>query len=278
MRQARQNSPLLAPYGGDMGLAALAMRKQEDARDFAAGRSDAAFNQGIRTQQEARAEKQAQEKPQYMKDDNGNIIEILPYGKGARAITPEGATQNNPFMSGGKMNESQSKDALYASRMMASEKVLRTIDADVATDRVQKALGTVSDKIGYNLRSPEFQKFDQAQRDFINATLRRESGAVISDAEFANARQQYFPQPGEGEAILKQKRANRMEAIRGIGAGAGQGYRPDSKFDEKGEIVDNPRPAKAASSLPKVNTPAEAAKLPKGTRFVDPNGVERIVP
>lgn len=28
----------------------------------------------------------------------------------------------------------------------------------------------------------------------------------------------------------------------------------------------------------RVNTPAEAAKLPKGTRFLDPNGVERIVP
>ena len=28
----------------------------------------------------------------------------------------------------------------------------------------------------------------------------------------------------------------------------------------------------------KVNSPAEAAKLPKGTRFVDPNGVERVVP
>lgn len=28
----------------------------------------------------------------------------------------------------------------------------------------------------------------------------------------------------------------------------------------------------------RVNSPAEAAKLPKGTRFVDPNGIERIVP
>jgi len=28
----------------------------------------------------------------------------------------------------------------------------------------------------------------------------------------------------------------------------------------------------------RVNSPAEAAKLPKGTRFIDPNGVERIVP
>jgi hypothetical protein len=33
-----------------------------------------------------------------------------------------------------------------------------------------------------------------------------------------------------------------------------------------------------AGGPPRVSSPAEAAKLPKGTRFVDPNGVERIVP
>lgn len=36
-----------------------------------------------------------------------------------------------------------------------------------------------------------------------------------------------------------------------------------------------PQPGAAAV---RVNSPADAAKLPKGTRFVDPNGVERIVP
>lgn len=183
---------------------------------------------------------------------------------------------NNPFMSGGKMNESQSKDALYASRMLASERVLRTIDANVATNPVDKIRGGISDRIGFNVRSPEYQKFDQARRDFVNATLRRESGAVISDAEFANANQQYFPQPGDTAQVIQQKRLNRMEAIKGIGAGAGSGYRPEFKFDEKGEIIENPKPKTQA--LPRVTSPAEAAKLPKGTRFLDPNGVERIVP
>lgn len=146
---------------------------------------------------------------------------------------------NNPFMSGGKMNEAQSKDALYASRMLASEKVLRSLDADVATNPIDKIKGAISDRIGYNIRSPDYQKFDQARRDFVNAVLRRESGAVISEAEFANANQQYFPQPGDTKEIIAQKRANRIEAIRGIGAGAGAGYRPESRFDEKGDIVPN---------------------------------------
>jgi hypothetical protein len=36
--------------------------------------------------------------------------------------------------------------------------------------------------------------------------------------------------------------------------------------------------AQAGGNLPRVSSPAEAAKLPRGTRFVDPNGVERVVP
>lgn len=35
MQRARQESPLLAPYGGDMALANLALAQQRDARDFA---------------------------------------------------------------------------------------------------------------------------------------------------------------------------------------------------------------------------------------------------
>jgi hypothetical protein len=37
-------------------------------------------------------------------------------------------------------------------------------------------------------------------------------------------------------------------------------------------------PAATGGGLPRVNSPADAAKLPSGTRFVDPNGVERVVP
>ena len=44
------------------------------------------------------------------------------------------------------------------------------------------------------MKSTDRQKFEQAQRDWINANLRKESGAVIADSEFENAAQQYFPQ------------------------------------------------------------------------------------
>jgi hypothetical protein len=59
------------------------------------------------------------------------------------------------------------------------------------------------------LKSAERQQFEQAQRNFINAVLRRESGAAIAASEFDSAALQYFPQPGDTEEVLLQKQRNR---------------------------------------------------------------------
>lgn len=65
-------------------------------------------------------------------------------------------------------------------------------------------------------QSPQQQQVEQAQRDFVNATLRKESGAAISNSEFESARQQYFPQPGDSSAVIDQKRKNRELSTRGM--------------------------------------------------------------
>lgn len=63
---------------------------------------------------------------------------------------------------------------------------------------------------------------DQAERNFVNAILRRESGAAISAQEFANAESQYFPRAGDTPDVLEQKRQNRQIALAGLQAEAGQ--------------------------------------------------------
>ena len=50
----------------------------------------------------------------------------------------------------------------------------------------------------------------------INAVLRRESGAVISPSEFANANKQYFVQPNDKPGNIAQKARNRQLAIEGV--------------------------------------------------------------
>ena len=56
-----------------------------------------------------------------------------------------------------------------------------------------------------NFANHEQQQIEQAQRNFINAVLRRESGAVISPEEFDNARKRVLPQPGDEPASIAQK-------------------------------------------------------------------------
>ena len=65
-------------------------------------------------------------------------------------------------------------------------------------------------------QSSDQQMVGQAQRDFINAILRRESGAVISDEEFRNAERQYFPQAGDSPDTIALKKRNRETAVSGI--------------------------------------------------------------
>ena len=67
----------------------------------------------------------------------------------------------------------------------------------------------------------DYRKYDRAKRDFINAVLRRESGAVISESEFDNADQQYFPVPGDSEQNIKAKRAARELAMKNMLESAG---------------------------------------------------------
>jgi hypothetical protein len=73
--------------------------------------------------------------------------------------------------------------------------------------------------------SDNSQRAEQAQRDFVNAILRRESGAAVSETEFDNARKQYFPQPGDSRVLKEQKAANRKLAMDGVLAEVPRGQR-----------------------------------------------------
>lgn len=74
------------------------------------------------------------------------------------------------------------------------------------------------------LQPSEFQQYEQAKRDFVNAVLRRESGAAISASEFDSAEKQYFPQPGDSQAVIDQKRKNRDLALNSLIAQSGSAW------------------------------------------------------
>lgn len=71
--------------------------------------------------------------------------------------------------------------------------------------------------------SPEQQQYAQAKLNFITAILRKESGAAISPAEFANEDKKYFPQAGDSDKVVQQKRRARELAIQAMKVQAGPG-------------------------------------------------------
>ena len=122
----------------------------------------------------------------------------------------------------------QSKTAGYALRAEEADKIINSIGRDGAVQpgmikRMGEAVPFIGGSLGTALnftQSPEQQQIEQAQRNFINAVLRPESGAVISPEEFDNARKQYFPQPGDSPEQVAQKNAGRQQKIAGLRAEA----------------------------------------------------------
>jgi len=88
------------------------------------------------------------------------------------------------------------------------------------------------------LKSSEFQQYDQASRNFINAVLRRESGAAIAPSEFQNAYQQYLPQPGDKPDVLENKRKNREMVIANLAQSAGQAYSGNALRQDNSQLSD----------------------------------------
>lgn len=90
-------------------------------------------------------------------------------------------------------------------------------------DKLESATSAAMNVLPLVGPSGKQQQTEQARRDFVNAVLRKESGAVIAPSEFDNASKQYFPQPGDDKATVAQKRRNREMAIRALGIQAGPG-------------------------------------------------------
>jgi hypothetical protein len=137
-------------------------------------------------------------------------------------------------------NNEQSLAAGFANRLNAANSTFDQLEAKGWTGpgALERNLGNVP-LLGNYAMSDEYQQYDQAKREFINAQLRRESGAAIGESEFENADKQYFPQPGDSEAVLKQKRQAREMAVRNMVKAAGPA-KPDFEMKPPGGDAPDP--------------------------------------
>lgn len=135
------------------------------------------------------------------------------------------------------LNGEQSNAVAFGARATDAQATLRNLEASGVTsgNRLRQAAGSVP-LVGGALASAanalptalggasdQQQSYEQAQRNFVSAVLRKESGAAISNEEYANEAQKYFPQPGDAPATIEQKARARDLAIEGLKAQAGPG-------------------------------------------------------
>lgn len=121
-------------------------------------------------------------------------------------------------------SQGQETTALFAGRLKQANDQFDQMAEYINTLPV---VGTAMNKMAPNfMKSAEWQSYEQAQRNFLNAVLRRESGAVIAQSEFEEGRKQYFPMPGDKPAVIEQKRKNRELVTRNFIKAAGRAYEP----------------------------------------------------
>lgn len=189
----------------------------------------------------------------YQWDDAGSALQPIPGGPAeAKLNTAKPLTQD------------QANAGLFSDRMSQADATLNEIGTGYNPLRMQ-----ILDAIpgGNYLQGAPEQKVSQAQRDFINATLRRESGAAISESEFDNARKQYFHTPGDKPETLQQKASNRQTAITGIRRAAGPGV-SDTKT-QASSLTDNPQS--------KSNGVLEVPSSREGQRGVTKDGIRFVI-
>ena len=160
------------------------------------------------------------------------------------------------------LKEGQEKK-IPSSEYAAGTYTRRMEQAESVFDQLEKSgFDRASLKEGARTVLPEAMKTsalkaqEQAERNFVNALLRRESGAAISQAEFQNAESQYFPRQGDSPEVKEQKRANRLQVQEGLRAEAGKvlekiPYVPvNLNLKQKQEMIPS---AQAAPAMPDFN-------------------------
>lgn len=144
--------------------------------------------------------------------------------------------------SGKPLNQFESKSRGFAQRMLQANSVIDDIGSEFTDPKTGFPLPNV-------LKSENRQLYEQAKRNFVNAVLRLESGAAISPEEFRNAESQYFPQGGDHESVVAQKKQNRDTVIQtmseagrlgelGGAGGGGFGGGGDTGPPSDGEIIE----------------------------------------
>lgn len=122
-----------------------------------------------------------------------------------------------------KLTEGMRSTGQYASRMVAAENLLGGTK-EQAPGIGEKIASMAGETAANMARSPDRQRALQAQRDWVRAKLRKESGAAIGVDEMKNEILTYFPQIGDSQGVIEQKKLAREQAVQGLIESSGGAY------------------------------------------------------
>jgi hypothetical protein len=123
-----------------------------------------------------------------------------------------------------KGTEGERAAAGFLGRMDAAEKNLDAIGAAGRPNTLTKTLGYtgLGGATRAFLESEPQQLYRAAQEEWVRAKLRKESGAAIPTEEMDREIATNFPQPGERDAVVAQKRQTRAQAAESMKTMAAQ--------------------------------------------------------
>ena len=104
--------------------------------------------------------------------------------------------------------------------------------------------------------------YDQAADEFIDGYLRAMTGAAATKNEIDTYKRQWFPAFGDTDAVLKQKSAGRLNALKGMKSKAGRAWNPE--WDTIIADLEATQPATQASA-------SNGPKFPDGTPITREN-------
>ena len=116
-----------------------------------------------------------------------------------------------------KTTADEKLSAGFLGRMNAAEENIKNLGKFDSANWLEKLKGVTN-----ITASTELQQYRQAADDWIRSKLRRESGAVIAPEEMAKEYEIYFPQLGDGQPVLDQKKRARADAANAMKIAAGR--------------------------------------------------------
>jgi len=188
-------------------------------------------------------------------DANGNTIQIGGSGK--------------------PMTEGQSKDTVYATR---AEGALPYVDGGNAalTNPWQRGMDAVPGAGNY-LTSNDYQVASSGGKEFLQALLRKDTGATIQPFEVQEYGSVYLPQPGDSKERLAYKKEARHRAVAAMQAGM-----TPQAIIAKEKALSTPGASGGATQQPQANINASGPKvgdvvedptaIPDGATVVDETG------